>query len=134
MSDTMKIWVFSTLLVALLVGTLAVVACKPNEAQEQVKASFTDVTKKVLYGAQQSFLVVQDSFVKKRKAGGIPDDAWAKWRDAEDKYIASHNAAVKAFNEWLIMKDLSKTEIIARLIVKCFDYLDIATKLWEAWR
>ena len=122
------------LVLALSVCIASYSACKPNEATEAYKKTFSDVVKKVLYGSKQGFEAVQYGMVGLKRAGKITDEQWAEWRIAEDKYIASHNAATKAYNEWLVLKDLSGTQIIAHLISEMFNYLDIATKLWEAWR
>ena len=116
--------VFACVLALLIVTS----ACKPGQSQ-----TFIDITKKVLYGSQQTWGAFQKEVIRLKNEGKLTPEQWEKFLDLEKKYIATHNAAVTALKEYVDLKDLSKEQLIIKLVTDSFAIIDPVRDLIAAW-
>lgn len=118
--------------VFVLVVLLAVVGLTASSCDDQTE--WEKRTKQALWANQKSWHDIQDVVAKLYHDGDITDAEWQQFRDLDQKYRATHNSAVMAYDEYERLKDKQKMEIVTQLISDCMSIISQVNELIQAWK
>lgn len=118
--------------VFVLVVLLAVVGLTASSCDDQTE--WEKRTKQALWANQKSWHDIQDVVAKLYHDGDITDAEWQQFRELDQKYRATHNSAVMAFDEYERLKDKQKMEIVTQLIADCMSIINQVNELIRAWK